>query len=73
MSEKGPDKETGFAFVTHLERVMDADKDPKGGITVHGVSINNLIFADDIDLIEANSSSLQEAAQLLNEKGKRLV
>jgi len=50
---------------------MDANKDPKGGITVHGVSINNLKFADNIDLIEASSSSLQEVAQLLNEQGKR--
>jgi len=43
-----------------------------GGIAVHGVSINNLKFADDIDLIEASSSSLPEVAQLLNEHGKRL-
>jgi len=57
-------------FITHLERVMDANKDLRGGIAVHGVSINNLRFADDIDLTEASSSSLQEAAQLLNEQGK---
>jgi len=31
-----------------------------------------LRFTDGIDLIEASSSSLQEAAQLLNEQGKRL-
>jgi len=55
---------------THLETVMDANKDLKGGIAVHRVSINNLRFADDIDLIEASSSSLQEAAQLLNKQGK---
>ena len=57
--------------ITHLERVMDANKDLKGGIAVHRVSISNLRFADDIDLIEASSSSLQEAAQLLSEQGKR--
>jgi len=34
-------------FITHLERVIDANKDLKGGITVHGVNINNLRFADD--------------------------
>jgi len=50
---------------------MDANKDLKGGIAVHAVSINNLRFADDIDLIEASSSSLQEVAQLLNEQGKQ--
>ena len=73
-SEKGPDKKTQFrhVFITHLERVMNANKDLKGGIAVHGVSINNLGFADDIDLIEA-SSSLQEAAQLLNQQGKQSV
>jgi len=75
MSEKGPDKETQFRLtcssVTHLEGVMDANKDLKGGITVHGVGINNLRFADDIDLIGASSSSLLEAAQLLYEQGKR--
>jgi len=54
----------------HLERVMDANKDLKGGIAVHGISINNLRFADDIDLIKASSSSLQEVAQLLNDQGK---
>ena len=58
-------------FITHLERVMDVNKDLKGGITVQGVSINNLRFADDIDLMEASSSSLQETSQLLNEQGKR--
>jgi len=62
-----------YVFITHLERVMDENKDLKGGIAVHGVSINSLRFAiaDDIDPIEASSSSLQEAAQLLNEQGKR--
>ena len=58
-----------YVFITHLERVMAANKDLKVGIAVHGVSIN-LKFADDIDLIEASSSSSQEAAQLLNEQGK---
>jgi len=34
--------------------------------------MNSLRFADDTDLIEASSSStLQEAAKLLNEQGKR--
>jgi len=45
-----------YVFITHLERVMDANKDLKGGITVHGVSINNLRFACDIDLTEASST-----------------
>jgi len=36
-----------YLFITHLERVIDANKDLKGGIAVHGVSINNMRFADD--------------------------
>ena len=52
-----------YVFITHHERVMDANKDLKGGIVVRVFSINNPSFADDIDLI-------QEAAQLLNEQGK---
>ena len=60
-----------YVFITHLERVTDANKDLKGGITVHGVSNYNLRFTDDIDLMEASSSSLQEVAQLLNEQGKQ--
>jgi len=49
-----------YVFITQFERVMDANEDPKGGIAVHRVSINNLRFADDIHLIEASSSSLQK-------------
>jgi len=47
-----------YVFITHLERVMDANKDLKSSIAVHGVSINNPRFVDDIDLIEASSSHL---------------
>jgi len=36
-----------YMFITHLERVMDANKDLKDGIAVHGISINNMTFADD--------------------------
>jgi len=62
-----------YVFITHLERVMDANKDLKGDSAVHGVSINNLRFVDDMDLIEASSSSLQEAAQLLNERARKAI
>jgi len=44
-----------YMFISHLERVMDINKDLKGGIAVHGISINNTRCADDIDLIEAYS------------------
>jgi len=49
---------------------MDANKDLKGGIAVHKVSVSSLRFADDIDLMEASSSSLQEMTQLLNGQEK---
>jgi len=49
-----------------LEWILPLHKDD-----TYGVSINNLRFSDSIGLIEASSSSLQEAAQLLNEQGKR--
>jgi len=36
----------------------------------HVFFLSPVRFADDLDLIEASSSSLQEVAQLLNEQGK---
>ena len=39
-------------FIADLERAMDKVKDGEEGISVHGTRINNLRFADDIDIIE---------------------
>jgi len=39
-------------FIADLERAMDKVKDGEEGISVHGIRINNLRFADDIDIIE---------------------
>ena len=39
-------------FITYLERVMDVIQDNGTGISVQGEMINNLRFADDIDLVE---------------------
>jgi len=39
-------------FITYLERVMDNFQESDTGISIQGMKINNLRFADDIDLIE---------------------
>jgi len=66
MSEKGPDKESWFRLTCSSDILKELWMQ-----TNIWVTINNLRFADDIDLTEASSSSLQEAAQLLNEQGER--
>jgi len=39
-------------FIEHLERVMDKNKERGKGISINGVKIDNLHFADEIDLLE---------------------
>ena len=41
------------------------------GVKISGTRINNLAFADDIDLIEEDAQSLEETTRALNEEGKR--
>ena len=47
-------------FITYLERVMNHTKESNCGIRLGGTLVNNLRFADDIDLINENFKSLQE-------------
>ena len=47
-------------FIAYLERVMDHLKESKYGINISGTTVNNLRFADDIDLIGEKCSSLQK-------------
>ena len=47
-------------FITYLERVMDHTKESNCGIRLGGTLVNNLRFADDIDLINEDFKSLQE-------------
>ena len=47
-------------FITYLERVMDHTKESNYGIRLGGTLVNNLRFADDIDLINEDFKSLQE-------------
>ena len=48
-------------FITYLERVMDACEDCRTGVNISGELIDNLRFADDIDLLEERSEDLQES------------
>lgn len=58
-------------FIGHLERAMDKLKNEIEGVSVHGMRINNLRFADDIDVIEESVGKLQRTVQVLSEEGKR--
>lgn len=58
-------------FITLLERVLDKTRDRPGGVVISGTRINNLCFADDIDLIDEDEQRLEETVQELNDEGKR--
>ncbi|CAF1642700.1 unnamed protein product, partial [Adineta ricciae] len=51
-------------FIAYLERVMDQVRQSTCGINISGTVINNLRFADDIDLIDEDNSSLQRQVEL---------
>ena len=58
-------------FIAHLERAMDKIKKDESGVSIHGIRLNNLRFADDIDIIEEDAEKLENTLQALNEEGKR--
>ena len=58
-------------FITYLERVMDGVQDNGTGITVQGERINNLRFADDIDMIEESLDQLRENVGELEKTGSK--
>ena len=58
-------------FLTSLERIMDKISDSKSGISVNGIQINNLRFADDIDLIDEKRERLQKNTQILQKEGNK--
>ena len=58
------------SFIILLERVLDKIRDKEDGVEISGTRINNLCFADDIDLIERDEERLETIAQALNEEGK---
>jgi hypothetical protein len=54
-------------FISYLERVMDTVRDNGTGVSVHGHKINNLKFADDIDLLDEDRDDLQGNLERINE------
>lgn len=46
-------------FITYLDRVMDQVRQNTCGVSIGGISIHNLRFADDIDPLEEDISSLR--------------
>jgi len=50
------------SFALFLERIMDEIKNRENsGLSVHGNRVNNLRFADDIDIIEQSNVKLQDS------------
>ena len=52
-------------FITILERAMDGVTSSKTGISIQGMRINNLRFADDIVLLEENPEDLSVTIERL--------
>ena len=52
-----------------LERIMDKIKNRENSgvsVHVHGIRVNNLRFADDIDIIEQSNEKLQDTVDKLH-------
>jgi hypothetical protein len=58
-------------FIAYLDRVMDRVRQNTCGIQIGGIWINNLRFADDIDLIDEDFSSLQRQIELTKETAEQ--
>ena len=58
-------------FISYLERVMENTQENSTGVSVQGEQINNLRFADDIDLLEYSCERLQESVGGLNKDAQR--
>jgi hypothetical protein len=59
-----------LVFISDLERAMDGVKEKCKGISIQGVNINNLRFADDIDVMEENAEELTRTVQCLSDDCK---
>jgi len=55
-------------FIADLERAMDIVKNGEEGLSIHGIRINNLRFADDIDIIEKDDSTLEKTVHSLHKE-----
>ena len=60
------------SFALFLERIMDKIKNRENsGVSVHGNRVNNLRFADDIDIIEHSNEKLQDTVDKLHTENER--
>ena len=58
-------------FIAYLDRVMDQVRQNACGINIGGIRINNLRFADDIDLIDEDVSSLRSQIEQTKEAAEQ--
>jgi len=58
-------------FIADLERSIDKVKNGEEGKSVHGIRINNLRFADDIDIIAEDESTLERTVHSLHKEAMR--
>ena len=71
LGTKQGDPMSPLMFISYLERIMDNnDEETTRGIIVHGLRIDNLRFADDIDLLEESRNSLQQQLSSLSTNAK---
>ena len=54
-----------ITFLAYLERIIDEIRNRETGVSIHGRLVNNLKFADDLDLLEENPEFLQQNTNML--------
>jgi hypothetical protein len=61
------------AFIIVLERIMDGVKalQEERGVNIHGMPINNLKFADDVDLLDSMLNGLQTLLNQIYQDSER--
>jgi len=60
------------SFASFLGRIMDKiNSRENSGVSVHGNRVNNLRFADDIDIIEQSNEKLQDTVDKLYTESER--
>lgn len=65
MGTRQGDPLSPLLFITYLERVMDKVNEIDSGINVSGKLVNNLRFADDIDIIQEDCDMLFDQTERL--------
>jgi len=71
MGRRQRDPISPTVFIADLEKAMDKVKNGEERISVHGIKINNLRFADDIDIIEEDESTLERTVYSLHKEAMR--